>query len=506
MSIQPPGPRPPQTSSTRPVSSPSTAAPSAAAGTPVSAEPQAGRGADSFRPDSRASAAVGRDAALEPLTRLRRNRGSRGAGEPDPARPLVGEVLAEALLADNAGLVQANPAGAELKLQQLASSAFAFFRGTPGLFYRALAGTDSEMPQVLCNGDAHPENFGVAPDADGKLVFGLNDFDHAAQAPFTWDLQRSAVGFELAARERGFSAGQRQRIAEAFAGGYLDAMRDFVGTDKERTRRQTKKDKPKVIRRLLENAEGASRKSFLQKSVDLKTERFLPSEEVHPEPERREEIQEALDRYRKALGKDAPGKGFFKVKDVAAKTGSGTDSLGLERHWVLVQGPSKKPEDDVILELKQETGSALAPFTVAPSGAGSAADGVAEAERVQSTAADPLYGSLTLGSAPESRKSFVVRERSPFKSGLDWRALDYDDFQDYARTAGALLAQAHARSDETQADNERVEASILRAVDAKTFPAELARAAGRGADRLTTEFRSFLDLQAARRFAPGGGG
>ena len=55
------------------------------------------------------------------------------------------------------------------------------------------------MPAVFALGDVHPANFGGMPSADNVPIFGVNDFDEAHYAPFTWDLKRGAVGFLLAA-------------------------------------------------------------------------------------------------------------------------------------------------------------------------------------------------------------------------------------------------------------------------------------------------------------------
>src|SRR5205823_13444764 len=40
-------------------------------------------------------------------------------------------------------------------------------------------------------GDAHLENFGTWRDAEGRLVWGVNDLDEAATLPFAADLVRS---------------------------------------------------------------------------------------------------------------------------------------------------------------------------------------------------------------------------------------------------------------------------------------------------------------------------
>jgi hypothetical protein len=53
-------------------------------------------------------------------------------------------------------------------------------------------------PQVLCVGDIHLENFGTWRDADGRLVWGANDFDEAAVMQYPLDLVRLATSIRLA--------------------------------------------------------------------------------------------------------------------------------------------------------------------------------------------------------------------------------------------------------------------------------------------------------------------
>ena len=55
-----------------------------------------------------------------------------------------------------------------------------------------------DAPQVLCVGDLHLENFGTWRDADGRFVWGVNDFDEAAAMPFVLDLVRLATSIRLA--------------------------------------------------------------------------------------------------------------------------------------------------------------------------------------------------------------------------------------------------------------------------------------------------------------------
>ena len=58
-----------------------------------------------------------------------------------------------------------------------------------------LAGT----PTVLAVGDIHLENFGTWTDKEGRLCWGVNDYDEAAEMPYILDLVRLATSAALAA-------------------------------------------------------------------------------------------------------------------------------------------------------------------------------------------------------------------------------------------------------------------------------------------------------------------
>ncbi len=66
---------------------------------------------------------------------------------------------------------------------------------------------------VLAVGDLHIENFGTWRDAEGRLVWGVNDFDEAYELPYTLDLVRLAASALVAAR-----AGQLQVRPEKICG------------------------------------------------------------------------------------------------------------------------------------------------------------------------------------------------------------------------------------------------------------------------------------------------
>jgi uncharacterized protein (DUF2252 family) len=88
----------------------------------------------------------------------------------------------------------------ELKHKRMAEAPFLLFRGT---FYRwaqlwpKLCPALATGANILAVGDLHIENFGTWRDSEGRLIWGINDFDEAAVMPYTIDLVRlptSAIG------------------------------------------------------------------------------------------------------------------------------------------------------------------------------------------------------------------------------------------------------------------------------------------------------------------------
>jgi hypothetical protein len=119
------------------------------------------------------------------------------------------------------------------KRKKMGESAFAFLRGT---FFRwphylqAVAPIVLKAPPVLCVGDIHLENYGTWRDNEGRLVWGINDFDEAATLPFTSDLVRLAASAVL----EGAKPDGRQKApalsdaaaVDAIAAGYGHGLRE----------------------------------------------------------------------------------------------------------------------------------------------------------------------------------------------------------------------------------------------------------------------------------------
>lgn len=76
-----------------------------------------------------------------------------------------------------------------------------------------------DAPEVLAVGDLHVENFGTWRDLEGRLVWGINDYDEAWPLPYTNDLVRLASSALLAIDENELAIEARAAV-EAILHGY----------------------------------------------------------------------------------------------------------------------------------------------------------------------------------------------------------------------------------------------------------------------------------------------
>jgi len=82
------------------------------------------------------------------------------------------------------------------KHDKMRKSPFVFLRATYWRWAETILDVCPDLAggaQVLAVGDIHLENFGTWRDVDGRLAWGVNDFDEAAAMPYVLDLVRLAV-------------------------------------------------------------------------------------------------------------------------------------------------------------------------------------------------------------------------------------------------------------------------------------------------------------------------
>jgi hypothetical protein len=108
------------------------------------------------------------------------------------------------------------------KHAQMRSAPFPFLRAT---FYRwaqvwpEICPEAAKAPVVLAVGDLHIENFGTWRDCEGRLIWGINDFDEAWRLPYTNDLIRLAASALLAPAACG-----AKPAVDALLKGYVESL------------------------------------------------------------------------------------------------------------------------------------------------------------------------------------------------------------------------------------------------------------------------------------------
>ncbi len=129
----------------------------------------------------------------------------------------------EAWLAKQTNLVKSDIA---LKHRRMSEARFPFLRAT---FYRwvslwpEICPTAADAPAVLAVGDLHIENFGTWRDAEGRLIWGVNDFDEAYRLPYTFDLVRLAASARMALAD-GHLKLKSKDACEAILAGYTQGL------------------------------------------------------------------------------------------------------------------------------------------------------------------------------------------------------------------------------------------------------------------------------------------
>jgi uncharacterized protein DUF2252 len=136
--------------------------------------------------------------------------------------------------------IAVNERDLRLKRERMAESPFLFLRAT---FYRwiqrwpEVCPSLATAPPVVAIGDLHVENFGTWRDAEGRLVWGVNDVDEACTLPYTQDLVRLATSAVLAIHAGHFALPPRE-ACEAVLDGYQSSLkqggRPFVLAERRR--------------------------------------------------------------------------------------------------------------------------------------------------------------------------------------------------------------------------------------------------------------------------------
>ena len=120
------------------------------------------------------------------------------------------------------------PSHLRLKHKQMRESPFQFLRGT---FYRwaqlwpSACSDLCEAAEVLAVGDLHVNSFGTWRDAEGRLCWGVDDFDESYRLPYTNDLVRLATSMKIVIDAEGLAVKLKEGC-ELILEGYTKCLKE----------------------------------------------------------------------------------------------------------------------------------------------------------------------------------------------------------------------------------------------------------------------------------------
>src|SRR5215211_2019924 len=174
---------------------------------------------------------------------------------PEERQREIVEVLADAF----SDLIEINPRAFRRKFRKMAAEPFDFYRGSAPLFYHdvdrlADPWADARTSRVWIQGDLHAENYGTYMNAEGVLVFDVNDFDEAYLGHFTWDLRRMAASLALLGFAKALSDKTVHALIERYATAYAEQVASFHEGEGDSEFRLTLDNTDGAVRDVLESA------------------------------------------------------------------------------------------------------------------------------------------------------------------------------------------------------------------------------------------------------------
>ncbi|MET9425433.1 DUF2252 domain-containing protein [Streptomyces sp. NPDC006540] len=373
-------------------------------------------------------------------------------------------------------LLAADPAAFRVKFRKMAASAFAFYRGTACLFYSDMereqhAGPylDERTSRVWIHGDLHAENFGTYMDANGRLIFNVNDFDEAYVGPFTWDLKRLAASLALIGYTKALSDERITELVRICAAAYrerIHALATGVKDDDVPPFTLDTADGP--LLGALRMARSLTRFSLLDSMTEIRDfERRFASGggSIELDAATRYKVLAAFDGYLETLPESSLTRpDSYRVKDVVGRRGIGIGSAGLPSYNILLEGNSDALENDVVIYMKQaQTPAVSRHITDRKVREYFQHEGhrTVISQRALQDHADPWLGWTELDGSGQ-----LVAEVSPYAVDLDWS--DIDDLEEIAAVVadlGRATATMHAAADD-ESGHSLVPFSTERAIDA----------------------------------------
>lgn len=411
-------------------------------------------------------------------------------------------------------LMEAAPAAFRTKFRKMARDPFAFYRGTAALFYADVAGplasiddgwVDEATSRVWIQGDLHAENFGTYLDADGRLVFDVNDFDEAYLGLWTWDLRRFAASLALLCWQKALPDAVIDDLVARYVRAYLEQVEHYTATPDDTEWALTLGNAEGPVLAALQRAKLRTRFHLLESVtvVEDYRRRFAAGSGVRPlDEDEHALVEEAFARYLETVPPTRRAAVQFTLLDAVGRSGFGIGSAGLPAYNLLVEGFSQALDNDVVLTVKQ--GNVASPSRVVEDERVSGwfahhGHRTAVSQRALQAHADRFLGWTELPGTGGETRGFVVSEYSPYEADLDWEDVtEPTEMRGLVAALGRATAKIHCVAD-SESEHDlvpvNVEEAITAVVDGRTD--ELVRSitgfAHEYAARTRTDHRLFVD-------------
>jgi uncharacterized protein (DUF2252 family) len=398
------------------------------------------------------------------------------------------------------------------RFRKMARDPFAFYRGSAILFFTDIGSGGSfgdrddrwmaeHGDRVWIQGDLHCENFGTYMDADGRLVFDVNDFDEAYLGPWTWDLRRFTASLALVCWQKALPDDVIDDLVAHYVRCYLDQVDHYVDVHDDTEWALTLDNAEGAVLGTLQKAKLQTRATILDPEtvVENYQRRFADHSSVTTlEDEGRKRVLDAFERYKETIPDSKRDvRVRFGVLDVVRKAGVGIGSAGLPMYNVLIEGSSQALGNDVVLSIKQANAAAL----------GTVIDDeqirnhfehhghrTAVSQRALQAHADRYLGWTDLDG-----QGYVVSEYSPYELDLEWEDLNTpEEMATVVDQLGRATAKIHCVADD-DSDTELVNISVEDVIsdgvrgDVDGLIDELTDFARAYAEQVRTDHQLFVD-------------
>ena len=344
-----------------------------------------------------------------------------------------------------------------LRMGRMAASPFTFLRGAAVVMACDLSHTPSSGIQVVMDGDAHVNNFGLFGTPQRDVIFDLNDFDEVVVGPWEWDLKRLVASINVSGRENGLNrkerraavmrcvAGYRWNVNRLQSVGVLETWYLHAYPGRQNPLVEIDPKSAAVFKKAVAKAMHQTNSTLLTKTAGRNVDGAWRLKEdppvlTHVDSATREKVIDALNQYADTLTRERRYMlGRYHVVDVGHRV-VGVGSVGTRAYLALLFGNGDT--DPLFLQVKEAIVPAHAPYLPRmPEEFTHQGKRVIAGQRALQASSDILLGWTSIDGRP-----FYVRQMKNLKASVPTEWLTGESFNFYVWICGAILARAHSRT------------------------------------------------------------